>query len=96
MAKLIRIMGQRGRTTIPYELRLRARIRPGDIVSFEQTAPDSILVRREAVCTAPTPCVPETGESIEEFLDTLTPDEQRRALVHLSVAWAAASRKEVR
>ena len=54
--KIYRILGQKGRITIPLAIRLRCGFAADDVLSFE---------------------------SVEAFLDSLTPEEKKRALLHL-------------
>ncbi len=78
--KVIRILGKRGRITIPYN----------DILSFTE-APDgeSIIVRREKLCDncmanhAPK----EASRTLFEFLNGLSDEQQRAALFHLAKKW---------
>ena len=99
MSKIARILGKRGRTTLPFEIRQKIGMCPGDIISFEEKDGDSILVRRERLCESYRPICqnesvqrPKNVESLLDFLDGLSPTEQRAALIHLSVQWAAQER----
>ena len=47
--KIYRIVGQQGRVTIPFALRQILGFRPDDVVSFELTGKDAVLVRRESL-----------------------------------------------
>lgn len=50
MARMIlRILGRKGRTTIPFSLRKELGLQPGDIASFT-LEDDSVIVRREELC----------------------------------------------
>ena len=99
MNKITRILGKRGRTTLPYEIRQKLGMCSGDIISFEEKDDDSILIRRERLCESYRPSCrnepvrrPNDEESLLDFLDGLSPTEQRAALIHLSVQWAAHER----
>lgn len=48
--KHYRILGKRGRTTIPLTLRREADIRYNDLLSYETQADGSILIRKEKIC----------------------------------------------
>ena len=50
MEKIYKILGKRGRITIPYELRLKHGFAYNDVVSFEETDKDTIVIRREKIC----------------------------------------------
>lgn len=94
--KINKILGKRGRITIPYELRVAMGFNYNDVVSFEKQDDKTILVRREKICndcrnlnTKPVEAKKPTNEiTLMDFLDDLSPAEQRAALVHLSVKWA--------
>lgn len=93
MAKtLYRILGKRGRITIPYEMRQRVGFCFNDVLSFTESDDGrTVIVKREKICNN---CKGEPpGDAANEitlldFLDGLTDSEQRAALVHLSVKWA--------
>lgn len=91
---IYRIMGKRGRITIPYEFRQQVGFGDYDVLSFTRQDDNTVLVRREKICDN---CsgkkvfaaqVSEPNMTLMELLDSLTPAQQRAALVHLSVRWA--------
>lgn len=90
MLKLYRVLGKKGRITIPYEMRQRIGFRYNDVLSFTQQDDGSVLVRREKICDNCKEFADDFEESItlEDFLDSLSEEEQRGALVHLSLLWA--------
>ena len=96
--KLYRFLGKRGRITLPLPLRERLDIRPGDLLSFAETEDGmGIILRQETVCDG---CGvddfdPDMDEgdidstedgniSLQEYLESLTPQQQRAALIVLS------------
>ncbi|MBR6572392.1 MAG: AbrB/MazE/SpoVT family DNA-binding domain-containing protein [Clostridia bacterium] len=91
MAKLFRILGKRGRITIPYEIRQRVGFRYNDVLSFEESADGrSVVVKREKICDN---CkreqpVKEDEVTLFDFLNGLSPEQQHAALVHLHLMWA--------
>lgn len=88
--KIVRVLGKRGRITIPYEIRVRNKIGYNDILSFEENDANTIIVRREKLCGGCTPeCFDEVNDiSIEDFLDSLTPEQQHKATIYLNLLWA--------
>ncbi len=94
MTKLYRILGKRGRVTIPYEIRQRVGFAYNDVLSFTEQDDRTVVVRREKICDdcrsdPKTSITKETdGMTLLQFLDGLSADEQRAALIHLSVKWA--------
>lgn len=93
--KTLKILGKRGRITIPFEVRQRLGFRQNDVLSFTDNGTDTVTVKREALCTH---CAddlfedqipkPDDEETLLDFLDSLSLSEQRAALIHLSVKWA--------
>ncbi len=90
MLKIYRVLGKRGRITISYEIRQRIGFRHNDVLSFTQQDDGSIVVRREKICDNCIDIADDYSENItlEDFLDSLSEEEQRDALVHLSLLWA--------
>lgn len=93
MNKLYRILGKRGRITIPYEIRQRVGFAYNDVLSFTEQDDCTVVVRREKICdnckeTQPAVKKQADGITLMQFLDGLSTDEQRAALIHLSVKWA--------
>ena len=87
MSKIIRILGQKGRTTIPSEIRRFFDISDHDILSFEATETGAVIVRKESLCTcsdgASAPV--DKKETLLDFLNSLSPEQKAAALVHLSM-----------
>lgn len=92
MMQMLRILGKRGRITIPYEIRQRVGFKYNDVLSFTETADGrSVVVRREKICDnckQNKPTVKTDEVTLLDFLNNLSPEQQRAALVHLSVKWA--------
>lgn len=99
--KIYRIIGKHGRITIPYEIREKIGFAPNDVISFESDVLDdrSVIVRREMLCDMDDVFDEElmdeemTGEensdeALLDFINSLSEEEQRAALIHLSVKWA--------
>lgn len=90
MLKIYRVLGERGRITIPYEIRKRIGFKYNDILSFTQQDDGSVLVKREKICDNCNEFAEEFEENftLEDFLNSLSEEEQRDALLHLSLLWA--------
>ena len=90
MLKIYRVLGKKGSITIPYEIRQRIGFRYNDVLSFTQQDDGSVLVRREKICDNCQYLEEEFEENftLEDFLDSLSEEEQRDALIHLSLLWA--------
>jgi bifunctional DNA-binding transcriptional regulator/antitoxin component of YhaV-PrlF toxin-antitoxin module len=87
--KIYRILGQKGRITIPFSLRIKYNFAYNDVISFEEKD-NSIVVKHEKVCDSCKPQVTDEA-SLKTFLDGLSLEEQREALIHLSLKWAHKS-----
>lgn len=92
-----RILGKRGRITIPFEIRKHLGFAYNDILSFTESDDGrTVIVKREKICDE---CQGKCNEDItdsvtlQDFLDGLSFKEQQAALVHLSLRWA--ERQEV-
>ena len=93
MSKLYRILGKRGRITIPYEIRRRVGFQYNDVLSFTEQDDRTVVVIFQKICdnckgTQPAVGKQADGITLLQFLDGLSADEQRAALIHLSVKWA--------
>ena len=90
MLKIYRVLGKKGRITIPYEIRQRIGFRYNDVLSFNQQDDGSVLVRREKLCDNCQYLEEDFEENynLKDFLDSLSEEEQRDALLHLSLLWA--------
>ena len=89
MLKIYRVLGKKGRITIPYEIRQRIGFRYNDVLSFTELDDSSVVVRREKICDNCNEFAEEFEENftLEDFLDSLSEEEQRDALLHLSLKW---------
>ena len=84
MMKLYRFLGKRGRIGFRYN----------DVLSFTKLDDNSVVVCKEKICDNCNEYLDEfEGDfeeniTLEDFLDSLSEEEQRDALVHLSLLWA--------
>lgn len=99
MYKTYRILGKRGRITIPYELRMKVGFAANDILSFTTQEDCTVIVKREKICDnckADNDHIADNSAdsvTLMDFLDRLSSEEQRSALIHLSVKWAQLNKK---
>ena len=91
MKTIYRILGKRGRITIPFAFRQHVGFQPDDVLSFTIQEDQTVLIKREKLCNSCTP-EPEAAESagmtLLDFLDSLTAEQQQAAVLHLSTKWA--------
>jgi bifunctional DNA-binding transcriptional regulator/antitoxin component of YhaV-PrlF toxin-antitoxin module len=86
--KIYKILGKRGRITIPFEIRQEVGFDFNDVLSFERKG-NTVIVQCEKICDdCATVPKPDRAAALTELLDGLTADELRTALIHLSVRWA--------
>jgi len=87
--KILRILGKRGRITIPYEIRQAVGFAYNDVLSFTESEDgQSVIVRREKLCDN---CQSKTVQAatsdratLMELLDSLPVEMQKAAFVQLS------------
>lgn len=99
-AKLLRILGKRGRITIPYEIRQRVGFAYNDVLSFTEASDGrSVVVRREKLCDN---CQGKTVQAMTddrtallELLDSLPMELQKAAFVRLSNNLARLPHREI-
>ena len=81
MTKMFRILGKRGRITIPYEIRQRVGFTYNDVLSFtEAPVGKTVTVKREKVCDncAGTKTTDKEAEmTLVDFVDSPSAEQQR-------------------
>ena len=77
MLRLFRVLGKRGRITIPFEIRQRIGFKYNDVVRREKICDNCKYLEEDF----------EENFTLEDFIDSLSEEEQRDALVHLSLKW---------
>ena len=79
----LRILGKKGRTTIPWPLRAELDFHPGDVLLFESDPPDRVLITRLGV-VEPEEEEPElTGDIFTEEFHKLSYRQQYQLLAAL-------------
>ena len=87
MNKIYRTLGKRGRTTIPYAIRVRLGLSHNDLISFEEDG-DTVIVRREKVCNN---CFADgidfsdddSNDALLDFVDDLSDKERMTLFLYL-------------
>lgn len=101
MKKLLRILGKRGRITIPYEIRQRVGFAYNDVLSFTESSDGrSVIVRREKLCDD---CQGKTVRAMTddrtmllELLDALPTELKKAAFVQLSESLGRLPKRGIR
>jgi len=78
MDKIIRVLGKKGRTTIPFGIRVQVGFKHNDVISYELLEDGSVLLRNEKLCCScdlDTDDKDDIGELFEEF-EQLSPYNQ--------------------
>ena len=91
--KTMKILGKRGRITIPQEMRRELGLAYQDILCFESDG-KSVTVRQVKICGDCISEPPNSTDLLTKILDELTPYELRKLLVELSVRWASLQRED--
>lgn len=72
MMRMLRILGKRGRITIPYEIRQKLGFRPNDVLSFQIMDDRTVSIRRERLCNST-----RGGKQMKEDLRILMVEPQK-------------------
>ena len=86
--KIYKILGKRGRITIPFAIREELGIEQNDVLSFELQEDGAVVIRTEPRCCG---CHEETQTSmisLQDLLDELPMEAKRDAVVYLSMQLA--------
>ena len=92
MNKIIKILGKRGRITIPYEIRMKLGFAYNDVLSFEEQDDNTVIIKREKICDScgkkPAPKKKPTDlGTLLDFIDELSREEKKVAFFHLLNEW---------
>lgn len=98
MDKSYRILGKRGRITIPFEIRQELGFVHNDVVSFTVEDDRTVVVKREKICNDCRNIEPDAhcAISLRDFLNGLPEQEQRAALHYLSVKLESKAGRKLR
>ena len=86
--KIYKILGKRGRITIPFAIREELSLEQDDVLSFELQDDGGVVIRMEPRCCG---CHEETQPSmisLQDLLDELPMEAKRDAVVYLSMQLA--------
>lgn len=91
--KIYKILGKRGRITIPLEFRIKMGFAANDVLTFEDRDDNTVIIHREKLCNDRCSEVhpvdkPYDKTTLLEFLNGLSFEEKRAALIHLSIQLA--------
>jgi bifunctional DNA-binding transcriptional regulator/antitoxin component of YhaV-PrlF toxin-antitoxin module len=83
MNKVFRILGKRGRITIPFEMRVQLGIMHNDILSFQADG-NKVIVTKEKLCINCTSSEDSKKQIIKEYIDSLSPYDQQNLIMQLT------------
>lgn len=88
MATIRRILGKRGRTTIPYEFRQILDLRFNDVLTFAINDDNNcVVITKEKICTDCIKFVPQGKDiSLDDFLSQMNKEEMIKTIAALSKA----------
>jgi len=89
MARIKRILGKRGRTTIPYEFRKILDLKHNDVLTFAMNdAENCVVITKERICTDDCIILHPNGRdvSLDDFLSKMNREEMLKAIATLSKA----------
>lgn len=82
--KIYRVLGKKGRVTVPFEIRLRQKFSCNDILSFEEQDDGAVLIRREKLCEHCNAVPAEKESSLLDVINSLNTTEQKAAFRYLA------------
>ena len=85
MSKIYKILGKRGRITIPFEIRLRKGFAYNDVVSFEEKDDNTVVIKREKICdNCKVSAAVEKEASLLDIINSLQLSEQKAVFKYLA------------
>lgn len=92
MNKIFKLIGKRGRTTVPFEIRMKMRLGYNSLVSYELKDEDTLILRKEKICDeCKEPTIKEA--TILDVVNSLSDTEQKALYRYLSIRLSKAERE---
>ena len=92
MNKIFKLIGKRGRTTVPFEIRMKMRLGYNSLVSYELKDEDTLILRKEKICdSCKEPTIKEA--TILDVVNSLSDTEQKALYRYLSIRLSKAERE---
>ena len=92
MEKIYKLIGKRGRTTVPFEIRMKMRLGYNSLVSYELKDEDTLILRKEKICDGyKEPTIKEA--TILDVVNSLSDTEQKALYRYLSIRLSKAERE---
>ena len=85
MNKIIRVLGRKGNTTIPFAIRMNTGFKPQDVISFEVKDRDTLIIHKEKICDRCNGNRTKPKEaSLLDVINSLTDSEQKAVFRYLA------------
>jgi len=89
MSIIYRVLGKKGRITIPFEIRQQLGVKYNDILSFE-VENNKVIVTKEKLCNnCKDKKADENSSSISEIINSFSPLQQYELFNQLAGRWAS-------
>ena len=83
--KIIRVLGRKGNTTIPFAIRMKTGFKPQDVISFEVKDRDTLIIHKEKICDRCNGNRTKPKEaSLLDVINSLTDSEQKAVFRYLA------------
>lgn len=84
MEKIYKLIGKKGRTTVPFEIRMKMELGYNSLVSYEMKDDNTVILHKEKVCDGCKASDVKEG-SIIDVVNSLTDTEQKALHRYLSI-----------
>lgn len=84
MEKIYKFIGKKGRTTVPFEIRMKMELGYNSLVSYEMKDDNTVILHKEKVCDGCKPSGVKEG-SLLDVVNSLTDTEQKALYRYLSI-----------
>ena len=91
MEKIYKLIGKKGRTTVPFAIRMKLKLGYNSLVSYEMDDDNTVIMRKEKVCDGCKTSGVKEG-SILDVVNSLTETEQKALHRYLSIRLATAEK----
>lgn len=90
--KVYKLIGKRGRTTVPFDIRMKMRLGYNSLVSYELKDEDTLILRKEKICDGcREPNIKET--TILDVVNSLSDTEKKALYRYLSIRMSKPERE---
>lgn len=91
MEKIYKLIGKKGRTTVPFEIRMKMELGYNSLVSYEIKDDNTVILYKEKVCDGCKTSDVKEG-SLLDIVNSLTDTEQKALYRYLSIKLSKTER----